>query len=336
MRMHRSVPSIAVLAMLASASVQAVCQETQDSAEPAIVFLQFSWPVDTRAHIEGGSTRIQVRDGRVDSMDVSASYDMVVSETDTGLLIEFTDFEIGDVDHSRVPAGYPMAATTGFFESIAQSLSPAWLVSRNGEFQGLPDYDQYLASMRALVSDIPGVGGSSELQSFLDQFLSEDIALAYVSQEWNVLVGFWVGGELELGAAYEFEAEEALPMFGGAPVLFRYEFGITERVRCTESDMETRCVELVFRSWPDPEAVKALIEDFVGRIATGVGEEPPPDFAIEDIDIFNEIVVVTEPSSLLPHLLTTYRSIALKGAGEDGERIDMKEKRYTYVEAAGA
>lgn len=232
------------------------------------VSLRFVWPVGMTSRVEGAHARIRIQNGRADSVGISFSYNLEVRENERGLLIGSRDFQL-----AGLTPGDEMKAVA----SILGALAPDYVVSRRGELIAVPDIKEIVSELRALMYDSARIEESSQFRGFMDQFVSEDVLMTYLATEWNALVGSWADAELELGAAYHYETEEPIPILGGGRVLFRYELGMAGRVPCTQDAAETRCVELVLRSSPDPEAMGALLQDFTRRMidAAGAGVCPP-------------------------------------------------------------
>lgn len=128
-----------------------------------------------------------------------------------------------------------------------------------------------------------------------------------MSEEWTALIGAWLDAELEVGSLYESETEDALPLPGNPVVPFKYEFGVIDRVPCDGEDQMTSCVEVVMRSFPDPE----FMEQFLTDLRNSMLEDRPggPETVFHDISVFSESVLVTSPETLIPRSLSITKRI---------------------------
>ncbi len=154
--------------------------------------------------------------------------------------------------------------------------------------------------------------------------------LAEASEMWTLAVGFWNGADLPLGRVQTGAHEGELPMAPGASVRFQLRFSARKRVPCA-GERSPRCVELSLRSVPDPESLKPALEGFVKSLVPA-GQTPPPGL-FEKVSMQNDLVLVTEPETLLPHRLTWTKKARVRSMGKDVETLDRTEYRYRYPPA---
>ena len=244
-----------------------------------------------------------------------------------GKLIRYTNFSapgvsgLSDVQQRMVQA--------------ASSIVPSYVVSDDGELVRIDQVRELRSSLVEWLHEAIGEPLSRDLEALMSQMLSEQALAGLANEQWNALVGTWAEAEVEVGAAYELEAEEPLPMLGNVLVPYRYELGASARVPCTPESQELDCVELILRSSPDPEALQPHLDAFVKRTidAMGAGDKAPP-ISYKELSIENEIVVVTEPKTLIPHALTITRTVEavmlVGGVEQVGGEHQIARHVFTY------
>jgi hypothetical protein len=154
--------------------------------------------------------------------------------------------------------------------------------------------------------------------------------VAEANEMWTLGVGFWNGADLAVGKVLTGESEGELPMAPGAVVKFKLRFVAKKRVPCA-GERRPRCVELSLRSIPDPKALKPALEKFVTSLVPP-GQAPPKGL-FERVNIENDLVLVTEPATLVPHKLTWTKKARIRSLGRDAETLDRSEYRYQYPAA---
>lgn len=315
-----------VLTLLATllAPVTVLAQEAHD-AEADVVSLAFAWPVGMRASIELERVLVRSVGGARDSASLRLAYELEVADHAKGRLIHYSNFSapelvgISDTEHRMI--------------QLASSIVPTYIVSDAGELLEVHRVSELRSTildwMRQAVDTVSGDG----LEQFLDQMLTEETLFALAAQEWNALVGNWIEAALEIGAAYELEAEEPLPMLGNALVPYRYELGASARVPCRPGADKLDCVELILRSYPDPDELQPHLQAFLQRMldAAGPGDEMPP-LSYKRLAIESEVVVVAEPQSLIPHALTIARVVeaTMDVGGVEQEGGEYRVARYVF------
>ena len=148
--------------------------------------------------------------------------------------------------------------------------------------------------------------------------------VAEANEMWTLAVGFWNGADLPLGKVQTGESEGELPMAPGAPVTFQLRFAARKRVPCA-GEKQPRCVELTLKSVPDPKALKPALERFVASLVPE--GQPPPKGLFEKVSIENELVLVTEAATLVPHRLTWTKTARIRSLGKDQETLDRSDYR---------
>jgi hypothetical protein len=162
--------------------------------------------------------------------------------------------------------------------------------------------------------------------------LSDDVLAASAAQEWNALVGTWVGAELEVGEVYGSEGEEPIPLFQNATVKFEYEFSAVRRMSCDSlaAPKARDCIELEMVSRPDTAAMRELLQRFMGTLAPDAAK----DMGFTDFGVENVVTLVARPESLLPVSLVVAKEVTgtvrAEGKTERVYQLDVKSQRYIY------
>ena len=296
----------------------------QTAASPAdTVKLTFAWPANVTMPVVATKYRENLSDGTGDTTRSGLRYRFGLCEHPEGFEVLTSDLEVDGLDASDSSTAAQVARLT--------ALIPSYIVNPEGDFKGLSDparlrmgIDSLMAPVRAeLRAASPGA------DSLLMEMLSAEMLASSVAQEWNALVGFWVGAELEVGSAYEFEQVERIPLFGGMDLPMRYEFGVVERTSCDSSAAEERCVDLVMVSEPDDSVAARLIAAVMSKLL-------PPGAVIADtgrrLTIRNTVHLVADPATLRPYHLLMTREIDLAllvdGTPSTGHRLDVRESWY--------
>lgn len=316
--------SLVLLAALLLPGVAVAQQAGSTAADVDVVALTFAWPVGMTASVEREGFRVKQADGPPVESGIHVTYDLEVFEHPDGRLILFRNVGI-----PGMPA--PQDAEPLMAHAVSGT-APGYIVSDAGRLLDVHQLDDLHSAMMDLWRREVGSQPDDEQEAVLGQLLSRETLSAIVAQEWEALVGFWAGTELEVGAVYEMQAEEPLPLLDNALVLYRYEFGVSERLPCLPTGVELDCVELIVRSYPDPDSLQSRVRALIERVrGTADADMPQPSF--KTFDTMNEIIVVAEPGSLIPHALTITRLLEAEQDRDGVEQAvsDYRRTRYTYT-----
>ncbi len=291
------------------------------------ISLRFDWPAGLTAIVARSDMRITARDDFADTTGGSSRYRMTVSEHPDGRLIDFSQFEILDLDDFR--SGYQPAMT---FAKVRDGLVPSFIASPAGGLVGLADYpalrstaDQLLAPHLDSLPDLP-IGGAA----LVGRLLSEDVYTARIADEWAATVQLWAGEAFEVGATYGFETQERPPIVADTVVTHQNDLGVTARTPCHPRDADTSCVALWMTSSPTPEAMAAL----TSRITKAMNADSLAAARVDSLAIRNEILVVAEPDGLIPHQIEITRHTytrARDGTGAPEANTHASVLRLAYV-----
>jgi hypothetical protein len=309
------------------APVAAIAQDVPRKTEPApdIAKLTFAWPSLLRARVEGERYRERHTDTRHDTAVAQLSYRMTAEREGDEYVIRFDEFEL-----PASPGG--LAAEAAFIERIG-TLVPSYRVNTAGEFTRLENPGAIRALLDSMTASVlpKGQPVPPQLEQFLARMTSDEVLAASAAQDWNLLVGTWVGGELEVGQAYVSSGEEPVPVFQNETVRFDYEFALLRRLSCDSvaAPAARDCVELQMVSRPDTASIRQLID----KLATSL-VPASENVAFTSFNIENVVTLVARPETLLPVFLSVYKEVSTT-AREDGKeeklfQVDVRTQRYTY------
>lgn len=185
------------------------------------------WPEVTRARVEASRYRIRHTAERQDTSGITVSYRMTARRTGDEYVISFDEY--------TVPAAGAADSASRELASFVQRLAAivrSYRVNRDGEFVRLESRGALRAFMDGLFRSLTAKSGPvpPQVQQLITNLSSDAVLSASAAQEWNAIVGTWIGGQVELGQAYESEGEDPIPVFSGTMMEFDYQFGALRRL----------------------------------------------------------------------------------------------------------
>jgi hypothetical protein len=317
--MRRSINIVIVgLAMIAG---QTAGQESVDT-----VSLRFNWPAGLTGRVVQEIFRSDSSARKHDSTVFTYSHRLRVLEHPRGLLVRYDSMVVPGLDEVAKDAASAFAQQ--LLRNIT-SLTPSYVVNREGEFLEVAEIKRLHAAMDSLFAPMLEEieQESAQARSLIQGLMSEQVLTNSAAEAWNAMVGTWVGADWEVGAAYEYESEAPSPIMPGVMIPFHYEFGAVERVPCREGGEEDECVHLVMVSTPDMDATREVLKKFVEQLA---GEKDMGEFvaAIETMQLENVVTVITNPQTLVPYHVATERHIRLTTPAIDAESPAGENYRY--------
>ena len=216
---------------------------------PTHVALDFHWEPGLEAAVV--STRSRTRKGTNESHSTMTSrYRLRVDADGDQLRIGFEDLTLEAAENQ------PATPEAMQFVGQMADLAPDYRVKKTGEFVGLHDFASYQEALNAMLSGMVADGAEEALGPLLEMLTSEAFVNTRASEQWNAIVGAWVGAELEIGEAYEAQIREPIPVIPGEHVLMNYTFEVTGWVTCERGGRTRQCAVLEMRSTADPDDMK--------------------------------------------------------------------------------
>lgn len=304
--------------------------ETELEAEAEVVNLIFAWPPGLEASVTTTQTRDRTVGDTPTKSSMTLRYSFQTASEGETLRLDFADASL-EISSDSEPA--MKSLQTEMTARIAE-LMPSYSVTKAGEFVGIHDLAAFQRNLReTLASAFEEFDPEAVQQAMqvVDAMTTEAVLASKAAEEWNVIVGAWAGGELEVGAEYVFSSKEPVAMFPGEEILMNYTFSANGFAPCRRGGEELRCVELEMRSTADPEDTGRMIEGFLSKFA-GEALQATPVFT--SLEVENVISVLTEPATLVPHSSLTTKTIrgTLSIGGEEDhiEQVETREDRYAY------
>lgn len=283
-----------------------------------IVRLRFAWAAPLRAKVSYRKTRV----GPAGRTAFTARWEERVSSDADGLRIEAR----GTSWRGDLP--FPQAFAK---DAIRASEAVVQRVSEDGRFAGLDGVE----AMRPVLSRVFEEARVPPDAAERAVGLALGAMRAEAEEAWNLAVGFWAGADLALGQAYALVSEADLPLLPGVRAEQAVEFAVRRRVPCAAGERALRCVEATLRATPDRSAMEKAAPALLARLA--VAGEEPEEGAEKELTAESELVLVTDPETLLPRRVAWTKAVRL-GAAEKGppraERLEVSEWEWRWAEQA--
>lgn len=293
------------------------------------VRLTFRWPDTTHARVEASRYRIRHTAQRQDTSGITVSYRMTAHRTGDEYIVSFDDYAVPGAN----TADSASRELASFMERLA-AIVPSYRVNRGGEFVRLESPEALRAFMDSLFKSLTATTGPvpPQVQQLITNLSSDAVLSASAAQEWNAIVGTWIGGEVELGQAYESEGEEPIPVFAGTMMKFDYQFGALRRLSCDSvaAPNARDCVEMRFVSRPDSAAMRQFLSQFMNSVMP----DSAASLVFSQLTLENVITLITRPETLLPvsMVMTKEFSGTLQVAGKQERlyQLDVRSQHYSY------
>jgi hypothetical protein len=182
------------------------------------------------------------------------------------------------------------------------------VVARDGRFRRAEGVDKALDAMKSTTS-------ADEKEN------ARRALVRSTAFDWEVLVGAWAGARLEPDRMQRKQVRSYVPELAGVEALLDVDYGVEARIPCSDHDTVRRCVQLVYRASIAP-GDRAATLDRVRRYASTDAEKAVP----EDVHADLEILLVTEPDTLVPHRMTQREHLRLRLALPDGRVVETERR----------
>lgn len=305
----------------AQADSTATSQELPEFVDT--VRLTYNWPIGLTGDVTGYQSKRVYADGAWDSTRVDFGWEMVVQQHERGQIIRYRNPEMPGLDLD--------SPLTNQLEDWVTSLTPDIVVSKDGVLVDIEGLEETVAQGRKLLDAIlaPLITTPEDravVENVKDLFLSEEQVYYATADDWGTRVEFWLDAELAVGQLYETDSEQALPIAPDIIVPFLIEFGVSDRVKCREDDPKPTCVELIFRSFPDPDVISVAMGEFLSGLLGSSAEDALA--AIDDfsLEIYNEVSIVMEPETLLTHTYSYAKSVYVEVEADGQTEINAQEQ----------
>jgi len=296
----------------------------------APLVLGFVWPADLAARVSHTRDKQRQSAGGTAQESSTIRYRLITERREEGLLVRYDDFSFEAAEGAA-----ELAAEARLIAELSAKMQPQYVIDREGAFVRIEGIEQLQTSLKELFDELLGdmpAQSRASVEQMMAPMLSEDYLTARASEEWNLLVGVWVGEAMVTGQTYTDNSRAAIPFLGGQELDMKVERRLARRLPCHAEDTERRCVELQMVSSPDSEQVKQMLDAMLSQLSKA---QPgvPAQLAVREFEMENKISLITEPDRLLPHRLVKQRRTRVKmsaGAGPEIEATDVEEDTYDF------
>jgi hypothetical protein len=141
-------------------------------------------------------------------------------------------------------------------------------------------------------------------------------------EQWSYQVEAWLGRTLEIGRTLETTGRLPIAAVPGLEVEQRVVLSARRWVSCTPGGIDRRCLELILKSDAGPDAFRKGLAAAGGKAAKG----------FEDGLLAVEVVLVTDPETLLPwrFSLTKKLKLVFAGRGLSVDQVERSEREYQW------
>jgi hypothetical protein len=261
--------------------------------------LRFGWHT-TDAQVTLERHRESLEDGRIVSSRAGAAFERRIAAIPAGGFSVSYAHRLARYEPGVWPSEPGFHAQQLAFPA---AVLPAvgFKVSAAGEFQGATDSAAFAARLSKQAEKLIRAGAPSghdapslvsDAVEMASDTLSPGMLEADAAEDYQLETAMWIGATLAQGVWYETSAPLSLPGMPQLIVQSQIEFAFTRKVPCTAGASVEKCVEIVMRATPDPQALTHLLDDLGGA---------PPNNAFVDYFASTETRLVTDPSTLLPY-----------------------------------
>ncbi len=300
--------------MLALAATLALGLAAPPAADT--VSFRFAWPDALAAEVEQRRTR--ARTGKPTAAQAARA--RMVAELRGGeRRIAFRDWRVAGPGPAA-PGMDPLLAAAGRITTVT---------TRAGGFVRVDGIEPAVEVIRALGKDAP-----AEARPMIGRLaqLAPSLFAKEASEQWNVLVQFWDGKDLDVGEDYEVDSRVPVPVFPGESIRVLARIRVVRRLPCPGGGA---CVEARMRSEPDAKDVERLAR----RLFAELKVPEQASATLGEMSAVTDFTLVTEPARLVPHRLEKVRTTRIApapGAAADARPAEGRDESvwsFTYPAA---
>ncbi|HSM92884.1 MAG TPA: hypothetical protein VLT47_08325 [Anaeromyxobacteraceae bacterium] len=198
------------------------------------------------------------------------------------------------------------------------------VVAADGRFLRLDGVDAWVEEQAA--GDVPEAAPRAERDAARREARERAVRLeAEAREQWSYQVEAWLGRTLELGRTQEITGRVPIAAVPGLEVEQRVTLSARRWVSCAPGGIDRRCLELTLTAAAGPEAFRKGLAAAGGKEAKG----------FEDGAMAVEMVLVTDPETLLPWRYTFTKKLRLvfAGRGLSVDQVERREREYQWWKA---
>ncbi len=305
---------IVALGMLASVAAQASMVKSENAD---IVTTVFAWQPEKTIDVQFSLDS----QGTSNASTIKGAYTINTLAHDQGLELRFSNMD------TQVSSDDPrLKGVMGEFMNTVMQQSPSYVIDQHGLLASLTGMKEFRSNintgLKPVLKDVP-----NEVRPQLDKMLaaltSEAQLMQGMSDDWNRIVGAWVGGEFELNEIYDLEFEVPVPALGNMPITMTSEFSYLGKVPCNAADKAKKCIKLSAFTHIDEIEGKRFMSAFALKFNIPNGDKLT-------LRMDTEIKLVTEASTLYPHHVVERKTVTMPTPRGEQQKIDTKEYSFNY------
>jgi hypothetical protein len=195
------------------------------------------------------------------------------------------------------------------------------VATAEGRFGRLDGVDAWIEQEAAFAVSIAASKGEAEAARKAARERASRLE-AEAREQWSYQVEAWIGRTLELGRTQESTSRVPVAAVPGLEVEQRVSLSARRWVSCSPGGMDRRCLELTLKADAGPEAFRKGLAAAGGKAAKG----------FEDGTLAVEVVLVTDPETLLPWRFTLTKRLRLvfAGRGLSVDQVERREREYQW------
>lgn len=302
-------------------AIAATFRESPQPRAPKVrVDLTFDWP----RRLEARTDYYSRKDKGTESFELRASGRMTVQPHGADRLLVRSHV----TRHRLTPAVRDPGKAQYLQRLLAEAMTgvPDYVITTGGDFVQVENLGAYHRRIEhALLQGLPGGPGAARAKA-QQLVLSAEVLAASMEDEWNSAVGAWAGGSYVPGETYAFTTQYRAPALGDDVFPMSVTQRLSGRVPCHARTRTRTCVRLVQTSRVAGPAFTKATHRVVSRAVGG-------DAEVENVEVVKELVVVTDPETLLPHQVRSKETkhIAVRAGGKSHTSREVQESRTLYA-----
>jgi hypothetical protein len=322
-----------LLGVTGALAVQERPANDAEAQSDSVVVLTFGWRPGLSADVTMIQRMVRRGEGTDSDVTIRSTYRMDVSDHESGLLVLNHDGKLEGLE--SVPELPPDNLLHQLYDALS-GVDVGYVISTDGELLDLIGATEAADAFRAAMTTVFDSAASTEelapLMQAFEQMLTPEAMMTSAAEQWASMIWTWAWEEFEEGAVYGAEGEAPSPLLPDIAIPMEYELGFLERVRCMEgSEAAEECVRVELYSYPDPESVKSIMDEFMQRVGTALGEGA---VEFKSFEQENHVEVVLDPTTMVPFRFRTSKAIsgvmAQNGADTPFSRLDESELVFRY------
>ena len=268
------------------------------------VKLNFAWPAGLNFGIKQGCFGYTCG-AFSDSFSTHLETSYQVNRTPLGLMVKLSNL---DLDLPKELGEEDDQAYWAALASRIQNSAMCIMVNHDGEFLETTGseakWDSLYSIIRTALEKNPRVGPeiSDESMDLFRSLLSPETIEAIAQKSWDLMVGVWLGLEIDMGIVYEGVLENPHSMFSDIIIRSNFFLAAVETCPCKTDSKENDCVRLLYRSRPDREILAEIKPQLLDKFG---GQLPEIFQAVNTVEGIS-IMAIMEPETLLPHQIHLY------------------------------